>query len=626
MKAFAKPLFWRLLFLAVVGAIVYGISLIPFSEEERHFRITDADVDVEVQDDASIRVTEELTFKFVGGFQGAYRDIPLAEGVRASNVRVSEGSDAYKPGGNTTLGSYGRPGTYGAQQLTLDDRDGGPTGGFRVVWHYSAANESKTFTVSYDVEGVARAYDDVVVVPWAVWGSQWQFWLDDLDAEISLASGDASPEQAWLRPRSLGDEPELNAGSASVDVQRLAAGEETALTAVFPRDAFRSVEGAQAGTQEEFDEFLVGEQKLDDDNGPWSKFAALAGGSIVAVEIGWTLIVLGIVALMYLRARERPMREVPKHLPEPPEEIPPALAYAYAHEGEFDDRLVLATLLDLVDRGFYEAKPSEGKELDLVLSRLKDRPDGTKLEQYEVKARDFFDLLLEKGPCELGKLKNRIPNHSAKWRAKWESLVDALNDAEGKKIKFDVDLVKARTRLAWVALAGYLLIGIAFFDRTHQVAIPLFAALAGWTLLYVGPASALKRQHPESRLRQKQWTAFSNWTRDFPRLADDPPATLDLWRRILVFAVAFGTAERVIASGRIPEPVVEEARASGLWLAPHVSTGSNTAFTPSFSTFGSSFASQVAPEVTSSSGGGGGGSSFSGGGGGFSGGGGGGAW
>ncbi len=60
----------------------------------------------------------------------------------------------------------------------------------------------------------------------------------------------------------------------------------------------------------------------------------------------------------------------------------------------------------------------------------------------------------------------------------------------------------------------------------------------------------------------------------------------------------------------------------GVWLYPHMS-GMNEGITPSFDGFASGFASQVAPEPSSSSGGGGG---FSGGGGGFSGGGGGGAW
>ncbi len=84
---------------------------------------------VEVQDDGSLHVTEQLTFDFDGYFSGAYRDIPLAEGVKARNVVVSEDGEEYEPGGATGLGSYDRPGTFGAEQLEITEPEGGPTRG-----------------------------------------------------------------------------------------------------------------------------------------------------------------------------------------------------------------------------------------------------------------------------------------------------------------------------------------------------------------------------------------------------------------------------------------------------------------------------------------------------------------
>jgi uncharacterized membrane protein len=91
---------------------------------------------------------------------------------------------------------------------------------------------------------------------------------------------------------------------------------------------------------------------------------------------------------------------------------------------------------------------------------------------------------------------------------------------------------------------------------------------------------------------------------------------------VLVYGVAFGTAERMIASGRIPAPVVADASSGGHWSA-YAFTGGFSGSGFDGSGFSSGFSSQVAPESSSSGGGGG----FSGGGGGgFSGGGGGGSW
>jgi uncharacterized membrane protein len=194
-----------------------------------------------------------------------------------------------------------------------------------------------------------------------------------------------------------------------------------------------------------------------------------------------------------------------------------------------------------------------------------------------------------------------------------------LDQAEEGQISWDRDLTGKRFL---VALAVTILLGavtILVFSRTHHLEIPLIALATTLLLIYALPGSYFKRLYPAARQRQAQWSAFEHWTRDFPRLEDDPPSTLKLWRRILVYAVAFDTAERVVKSGRIPAPVAEEASGSGIWTGYAVGSG----FGHSFSGFSSGFSSQVAPEASSSGGGGG----FSGGGGGgFSGGGGGGAW
>ena len=618
-----RRILWRLFFLAIFGAILYAIGLVRWSEVERNFRIQEADVRVVVQDDGSLHVTEQLTYDFDGYFSGAYRDIPLAAGVKAHNVVVSEDGEEFEPGGATGLGSYDRPGTFGAEQLTITEPEGGPTKGFRVVWHYEAESEDRVFQVDYDVTGVVEAYDDVIYVPWGVWGSQWQFNLDDLHAEIALAGSDAEPEDAWLRPRGLGVEPELGPGSASADVERLPAGEEAAMTALFRRSAVSSVNGATVEAGDGLEKIVAEEDRITDDQGLISKAAAFIGENVIAVEIVWTLLVLLAAANLYARAREGRVDDVPKYLPEPPGDDSPALAYAYANEGEFDDRLVLATLLDLVDRGFYDSKAAEGKEMDLILSIPEQRPSVQNLEKYEAKALDFFDdLLNDGGPCELGKLKDRIPQHSGKWRSRWESLTGALDDVDTGKLGWDRTFVDARTTVALVAFLGYLAILLLYYDRTRLISIPLFAMVAGLLFIYILPKRHLKRMNTASRVKSAEWNAFAQWTKDFPRLSDDPPATLKLWRRIIVYGVAFGTADRLIGSGRIPEPVVEEAMSSGLWLYPHMS-GMNAGITPSFDGFASGFASQVAPQASSSGGGGGG---FSGGGGGFSGGGGGGAW
>jgi uncharacterized membrane protein len=167
--------------------------------------------------------------------------------------------------------------------------------------------------------------------------------------------------------------------------------------------------------------------------------------------------------------------------------------------------------------------------------------------------------------------------------------------------------------------------GVALIDNSVNGDWIVPAAIGVLTLAMIifWPNNRLRRVDAEHRERAAKWQAFAHWTDDFPRLKDDPPATLELWKRILVYGVAFGTADRMIKSGRIPAPVTEAASGGGTYWTTYAFAGSFGDSGFSGTAFSAGFASQVAPESSSSGGGGG----FSGGGGGgFSGGGGGGGW
>lgn len=616
---------WRiaraLVVAAILAVILRGCSTIP-TEEGKHYDIDRADVDIELQEDGSLIVTEALTFDFSGDFSGAYREFPLNSDARVTGVAVSERGRKYEPGASTGLGTFGFPETFGFEELPGGADETFSTEGrrgrnFRVVWHYRASDEQRTFVISYRVVNATDVRDDVVDVTWTVWGDQWDFFLDDLEATVSAASG-AAPQAAWLRPRSLGGDTELGA-VASASAERIHRNEAVGFRAVFPRDAISSTAGTKPRSGAGLAAIAAQEAQLDEGSGIWDDFRNLVARNVLLICLLIGGLAAASAALIYWRAREV-RSATPEYLSEPPEDVPPALAYAIATEGKYDDDIVLATLLDLVDRGYYESRPSSGKDLDLELRKAGDRP-AAELTAYEVATLDFFDQLLDDEWVALGKMSDTIPKHSSKWRSRWENLNDALDQAEEGEISWDRDLRAARSGLALVAGGALLAILAVYFSRTGHWVIPTVALLATLLLIYALPSNWARRLEPGARQRNARWQAFRKWTDDFPRLDDDPPATLDLWRRILVYAVAFGTAERVAKSGRIPPPVAEEAAGQGLWVAG--ATHGHGFGSTSFAGFSSGFSSQVAPESSSSSGGGG----FSGGGGGgFSGGGGGGAW
>lgn len=618
-RKFAFRMVAVVLLAAGAWALLTYVPDIP--TQPKQYEIDSADVAVRLQPDGSLLVRESLRFDFQGSFTGAYRDIPLRGGARITDVRVSSGGVRYTPGAATGLGSYDRPDSFGTREFggTSDFAGAGDTSAdnhyLRVVWHYSAHSEDRTFDLAYRVTGAANVRDDVVDVTWSIWGSQWDFWLTDLDARFTAASG-VAPTQTWLRPRSLGAEAEIEGDAAVASVARVPEGEAVGMRAVFPRDAISSTGGAEVDPGDGLAEITADEQGLDHELAATTKLRNWVSDNALLVSIALGLIGAGGIAAMVLAAREQPT-DAPEYLPEPPEDVPPALGYQLAHEGTYDDRIVLATLFDLVDRGYFVARPAPGDELDLMISRAEQRPAADGLEAYEVTVMDFFDRLLGDKSIAIGKMKDEVPEHSSAWRTRWENMNERLDEAEHGVITWDRNFGRWRLLLTAVLALLFVAVIVMQFTRTQRIPIPVAGMILTIGLLISVPGTWLKRLALEPRQRSARWQAFERWTHDFPRLQDDPPATLALWRRILVYGIAFGTAEQIVKSGRIPAPVAEEA-AAGAWTA-YALHGSG--FGHDFNSFGSGFASQVAPE--SSSGGGG----FSGGGGGgFSGGGGGGAW
>jgi hypothetical protein len=181
--------------LVALAAFVLLLA-VPPPAAAKQFLLPQADVRVQVEADGALQVEEDITFTFLGPFSGAFREIPLAPGESIRAVRVSEGGRAYAPGASAELGSAGAPDTYGV----ADTEDGA-----RIVWHFVALDETRTFTVSYVLTGVTVVHDDVVDVNLQVWGEEWEVGLGRLTASIALP-GEAAPEDflvfghpAWVR-------------------------------------------------------------------------------------------------------------------------------------------------------------------------------------------------------------------------------------------------------------------------------------------------------------------------------------------------------------------------------------------------------------------------------------------
>src|SRR5262249_15159544 len=149
----------------------------------------------------------------------------------------------------------------------------------------------------------------------------------------------------------------------------------------------------------------------------------------------------------------------------------------------------------LVERGYYDTKQAttEDEKLDLSITKAAKRPATDKLESYEEKTLDFFDELIGDDTVPLSEMKDRIPEHSATWRSRWEGMTNSLNDADEGQVVWDRNL---NPLSILVAVVGAILVAMVALIQNnieeHWFVTAAIGAVAA-AIVAFWPARRLKR-------------------------------------------------------------------------------------------------------------------------------------
>ena len=642
----------------IFAVLITGPFASPAGAQDESFSLPRAEVVASVQPDGSVLVTENITYDFIGSFEGGYREIPLEDGMSVTEVSVSEAGRAYAPGASAELGSSGAPGTYG----TADLGDA-----YRIVWHYRASYEERTFTVRYRLNGLAVAHDDVVDVYWQAWGDEWQEPLGSLVATMVLPGGAGKGEvKVFGHPASVSGKTSLGPDGVSPTLfaSDVPAGQFVEMRVVFPRELLTSTGGARVepgdGLQEIMDEEAA--EARSEARKAWLqawlvRLQPLFGLLLVVVSVG-------VMAFVYQRYGREPQVDYPvRYEREPPTNDPPAVIGAIiTQKPSVGSREFTATLFDLIRRGVLRAQPVSVKQggfwgektvTDLRVHLGSYDPGSIEdfersvlaLEVFERRVLNVAERVLLHGPVNLTDFEERIKDGDDRQanRSSYESFRDAVKREVERR-----DLVE-RSPGVWLGpatlvlgLAGAAWFVLSLFGVPVGALISLIfssfigfvgAAVVVWVVSrrVFGHAdsalgSALHRMWVRRTLKgallQARWQAFRRYLNDFSRMEESPPASLALWEQFLVYGIALGVAEQVLEAARLHAP--PQVAEGGSFYSPGIIGSISGPYVFSFSNLENDFSEAFTP--LSSSGSGGGGGLFSGGGGGGFGGGGGGAW
>jgi len=476
--------------------------------------------------DGSVVVRQERDYDFRGSFSYAYLDI-LKKG--STNVRF--------------LGIVDLDTNESLIYALEDDSTH-----IKATWHYTANDQVKRFLIIYKIEDIVKRYEDVADFYWKVIEDNHEN-IERFESYVNLPSRSNLFKVFVHSSASPGKLDFLNdLQTAKVTMQNIPANTFVEFRVLAEPSIFSEVEQISSKNYEN----ILNEEK--------TIFYSVTP-LLPDINLMILLSALPIIAfiIFYLKYGRNPrVNYEMEYEREPPNKIPP-MALSNLLEGEESKTGIkteamglIATIFDLARRGYLDVNEEKKKrflglgektEQRFTLTK-KGRERTDELRSFE---NEILQLILFCGDgstvtsseivdfCRGNPylIKNRIEEIDENSRKWFESKYYKITE----KISSDV-----RKKFAYIIMAYIFMSAISFYYFKYSF---LFLPIVISIFVLVIAVAMSKRTY-ESALEIKKWKAFKRFISDFSAMKDAPLTLLKIWDEYLIYAIAFGVAEKLL--------------------------------------------------------------------------------
>lgn len=558
-----------------------AISLLLFclgfiQSSAKSYEIPTIKVEVSINPDGTVRITEHLTYDFDGSFSWAEYRLPRQGFSALENIHISEDGQAYL-NKNTE-----EPGTFSVAQ---DDES------IKLKWHYQAEDEQRTFTISYILE------DAMTVGPeWSQFF--WNFLSDSrdkstqqLDITINLPKS-VSPDSlhGWTRGPKGHFSLQQSAGSFTVSASDIDDDEFAKVRALFPTSVLTN----PTITNNDFS--LQQAQMLEQayQQAQAERRDRIAYWRQTSQQINYGIAVIAVL-LFYFLYQKYGKRHSTSHLSSretimiPGRQRPAAIGWLLNRRNTTSVHLI-STVLDLARRGYFkitEEKPEEGffEDDDPTFSiQRTEKAESDDLLEWEKDIIGFTEQRLDGGQQKLHDIFDGNKSEVSSWFSEWTK--------EFKEYCFNQDWIdlKSYSGAYWnvglqlVLLGG--IFGLAFYAGGDALE-PVSFFIAMISTVAMGVLSvAIVRPTEEGQETKHRWTNYKEGLEN----AKEHNLSSDKLDKHFIYGLALGLKgeelENIISSNTNTVPVFA-------WIVFSSNTSSVAAVASSFSTLGATGAASA---------------------------------
>ena len=496
-------------------------------------------------------------------------------------------------------------------------------GDFEIAWGVGLDNsyDTKIYEISYTVKDAIGKYNDYAELYWQFVGEDFEIDADKITGTIILPedANNIDDIKVWGHTEGLNGEIYVtDENTIKFKIDDFDAGVYVEVRTLFPTDMITT--SGRIYDEDRYDEVIKEESK-------WAKQANLRRqweeiqDDVIVVFMIFVVLALCIIFIEKAVKYGKKLSGMQKFKPEqkldyfrelPDEKTTPGeavyiLEETYTGISNRFGKIFSATILDLKLKKYLDLrveKDEKNKE-KIYIKKLKEADNSLKSDEKAI--LNFISKIYKsKEEIEIKELEKYITSHS--------SSVASLIERNGKLIEKQLEeeeMISKEIKEDYVNYKG--LAGVYYVF----VIITLFWAFPLSIIFLINGILCSRIKKKSNVLTQKgvnakeKWKGLKKYMEDFSLLNEKEVPAIEVWEHYLVYATAFGIADKVLKQLKTVYPNIDSLDTLNTSTYMYFMYHSN---------FSSSFSSAINSSISSAY------SSSTGGGGGFSGGGGGGRW
>ena len=497
-------------------------------------------------------------------------------------------------------------------------------GRFEIAWGIGLDNEYDTrkYEISYTVKDAIAKYNDYAEIYWQFVGADFEIDADTITGTIILPEKVENIKDilVWGHTENLnGEIYVINNDTIKFKVDNFNAGRYVEVRSLFPNSMIEST--GRTYNKDIYNTVIEEETK-------WAKQANLKRewenikDDVIAAFVISVIAALCIIFIEKAVKYGKKIIETKKLKPEeyieyfrelPEKDATPGealyvLEEPYSRFNYYFGKIFSATLLNLKLKDYIDLKveKNEKNKEKIYIKKLKEVDNQLKSDEADI-LRFVYRVNKSKDEIEIKELEKYIKNHS--------SSVLSLIENSKKHIESQLKSQGIIDESAKKQYQDYS--GIASTYFTFAI-VTLFWAFPFAIVLLINGILCSRLRKKANVLTQKgvnlkeKWKGLKKYMEDFSLLNEKEIPAIEVWEHYLVYATAFGIADKVLKQLKTIYPNIDEIDTASTSTCMYFMFHSN--FSSSFSgAINSSISSSISSSYSSGSGGGGG---FSGGGGG----------